>query len=395
MGDGTESQDSTVYYIICGTSLFNILGCIFSFTIISLVRQYESEYSSRLLKAIVFASFWLSLSMLVTPYGYDSDDTTLPSTGQCEWQSFLFVLFSEARWWFTVILFSSECRKVILDSWPTKNFLAHNMLAWGYSILLAAVGWILTAVLSDDIYSWQWSGRCGIKSDTDNGALFLLSKLVIDLLLMIWILKYYCMARFILSNREQMRSHSPDTGVVGMWMEDYYERVMSRQSVYFHIGGWGCFVKAIVMIWELLLVLSQFDILDVDSGKISVTMEVSATCIYGFFIFLALHPIKSRADEITLPRIWLIRMEFGSRKAISGAALNTPHQVQGTHTNLCLHHLLHPRLTSKALAVPKSLSIRWRNSMLNRVWSNQSSKDAIIRYNNIVHNLMRMMYIGN
>ena len=79
--------------------------------------------------------------------------------------------FSEARWWFTVILFSSECRKVILDSWPTKNFLAHNMLAWGYSILLAAVGWILTAVLSDDIYSWQWSGRCGIKSDTDNGAL--------------------------------------------------------------------------------------------------------------------------------------------------------------------------------------------------------------------------------
>jgi len=288
MGDGTESQDSTVYYIICGTSLFNILGCIFSFTIISLVRQYESEYSSRLLKAIVFASFWLSLSMLVTPYGYDSDDTTLPSTGQCEWQSFLFVLFSEARWWFTVILFSSECRKVILDSWPTKNFLAHNMLAWGYSILLAAVGWILTAVLSDDIYSWQWSGRCGIKSDTDNGALFLLSKLVIDLLLMIWILKYYCMARFILSNREQMRSHSPDTGVVGMWMEDYYERVMSRQSVYFHIGGWGCFVKAIVMIWELLLVLSQFDILDVDSGKISVTMEVSATCIYGFFIFLVL-----------------------------------------------------------------------------------------------------------
>ena len=43
----------------------------------------------------------------------------------------------------------------------------------------------------------------------------------------------------------------PDLGVsvnAGMWMEDYYERVMSRQSVYFHIGGWGCFVKAIVMV---------------------------------------------------------------------------------------------------------------------------------------------------
>jgi len=270
MGDGTENQDSGVYFIICGASIFNILGCIFSFSIISLVRKYETEYSSRLVKAIIVASFFISISMLVTPHGYDSDATALPETNQCEWQSFVFVLFSEARWWFTVILFSSECRQVILNSWPTKNFVMHNILAWGYSTTIAVVGWILTRLPDvGHVYGWQWSGRCGIQTDRDAGAMFLACKLLVNVVLMMWILKYFCLAKITTSRRLQMQSHSPNEGVMGMWMEDNYETLRAGGSVYFLIGGFGCLVKGVVMIWELLLLLSSQDVVSVDSGKVS------------------------------------------------------------------------------------------------------------------------------
>jgi len=240
---------------------------------------------------IVFTSLMLSLAMLVTPYGYDDGKTQLPNTGQCEWQSATFVLFSEARWWFTVILFQSECRKIILDTWPSTNIRAHHILAWSVSGLWSSAGWILTQDLGfDDIYGWQWSGRCGIKTSTDPGALFLMSRLILNVIMLAFVFKYFTEARVYLYRKNQMRSHSADNSIAGMWVEEQYNDAMSRHSIYFIIGGSGVLIKMSVMFWEVLLVLSHFGELSdhLDTGKVAVLTEVIATVLYAAVIFFVL-----------------------------------------------------------------------------------------------------------
>jgi len=255
--DGTEDQDTKLFLVIVGVSLLNIFGSGFSILILSFVKKYYNEYSSKLLRSIVVTCILISFTMIVTPSGYDSSKTELPETGQCEWQAFAFVVCSEARWLFTGIMFMSEMRKVVSDKWPSRNFIKHRIWGWGYPLLLGAGGWIWTRKGDEPVYGWQYSGRCGVVTSTDAGAIFLAVKVGVDLVIVTIICRtMWVVMRFLIA-KEEMRAHSADRGIMGMWLNSHYEEVYLRHSLYFRIGLLGLLVKIISLMFEIALVVQQ------------------------------------------------------------------------------------------------------------------------------------------
>ena len=297
---GKQDQDNTLYHVICGVSAINLIGSVGSLIILNTVKKLKGEYSSRLLKVITITCIALAFTMLVTPNGYDSDKSALPNTGQCEWQSFCFVLFSEARWCFTAIMFMSEMRKVISDTWPSRNYFKHNFAGWGWPFLLAAAGWICSAGHTT-IYGWQFQGRCGVTTTTNEGAIFLSIKLFVDIILIFVITKTMVSSIHFLHIKDTMRAKSSDSSVLGIWMDERYEEIYLRHSLYFRIGVVGLIIKMISCVFELFLVLNQLAGINQDiSGQTAVIVETATTTCYGFIIFLILFVMNWHFIKVNL-----------------------------------------------------------------------------------------------
>lgn len=165
----TSGENDAVFVTIIVGTVFNFIGSIVVLIVLHLAtNKLEVPYTARLLKLVVICSVCMSFVMMLTPNGYDSNTPDLGTSKQCELQAAFFTFFSSARWLFTGMMFLSECRKVVSDTWPTKQYRGHSAIGWGLSAIIGGGG-LVASVAGSTVYGWQWEGRCGIKYDHTSG----------------------------------------------------------------------------------------------------------------------------------------------------------------------------------------------------------------------------------
>eukprot|EP00658_Telonema_sp_P-2_P031104 TRINITY_DN23353_c0_g1_i1.p1 TRINITY_DN23353_c0_g1~~TRINITY_DN23353_c0_g1_i1.p1 ORF type:complete len:348 (+),score=48.07 TRINITY_DN23353_c0_g1_i1:58-1101(+) len=297
MTNGTEDQDNAVYGVIVVTSLLTLVGGGLSVGYLCKSRRFTGDYTSKLLSLILIATMATSFVMLLTPNGYDSDDSSLPNTDACAWQGFLFVFLTEARWMFTVLMFLSETRALLSDTAPAKKWITHNILGWGLGLVIGCLGWLADAISDSNVYGWQWSGRCGVVSTNNEGALFLLCKVGFDLLILVVIIQHTVVASRYLYFQEQMRARSADHSILGMFTaQSLVHQMFMDHSLYYQIGFVGCVIKTISIFFEFFLAAEQ--LLSFDNGadgEGSVLIETLTTAVYGGLIFVCLFASNFRS----------------------------------------------------------------------------------------------------